>query len=88
MFYNLNNNVKYLRKRNNITQLELSKKLNISKMSLSNFEGGSVNTSLKVLDKLHQIFGISIDDLIYKDLSKESEGLWITLFSGKISHLS
>ena len=75
MFYNLNNNVKYLRKRNNITQLELSKKLNISKMSLSNFEGGSVNTSLEVLDKLHQIFGISIDDLIYKDLSKESEGL-------------
>lgn len=73
MFYNLNNNVKYLRKRNNITQLELSKKLNMSKMSLSNFEGGSVNTSLEVLDKLHQIFGISIDDLIYKDLSKESE---------------
>lgn len=75
MFYNLNNNVKYLRKRNNITQLELSKKLNMSKMSLSNFEGGSVNTSLEVLDKLHQIFGISIDDLIYKDLSKESEDL-------------
>lgn len=54
-----------------MTQPELAKHLNINTRSLSNFEGGSVNTSLEVLDKLHQLFNISLDDLVYKDLSKQ-----------------
>lgn len=54
-----------------MTQPELAKYLNINTRSLSNFEGGSVNTSLEVLDKLHQLFNISLDDLVYKDLSKQ-----------------
>lgn len=71
LFYNLNSNVKFLRKNHKMTQPELAKKLDISTMSLSNFEGGSVNTSLEVLDKLHALFNISLDDLVYKDLSSE-----------------
>lgn len=71
MFYYLNTNVKFLRKKMEMTQPELAKYLNINTRSLSNFEGGSVNTSLEVLDKLHQLFNISLDDLVYKDLSKQ-----------------
>ena len=70
MFYYLNQNVKYLRKSRKMTQPELAEMLNISTSSLNNFEGGQKNTSLEVLDKLRNIFNISLDNLIYKDLSK------------------
>lgn len=73
MFYNLNKNIKFLRKRNNMTQPMLAKLLNITTKSLSNFEGGFVNTSLEVLDKLHSLFDLSLDDLVYKDLSSSEE---------------
>lgn len=73
MFYYLNKNVKYLRKKTNMTQPYLAKILNVSKSSLANFESGQVNTSLEVLDKLHNIFEISLDDLVYKDLSSQEK---------------
>ena len=71
MFYFLNQNVKFLRKSKNMTQAELAEELKISKNALANFEGGQYNTSIEVLDKLHDIFNISLDDLVYKDLSKQ-----------------
>ena len=70
MFYFLNKNVKFLRNSKALTQQELANMLSISKHALANFEGGQRNTSIEVLDKLHVIFNISLDDLIYKDLSK------------------
>ncbi len=71
MFYNLNNNVKFLRKKFGMTQPYLAQKLNVGKSTLANFESGQINTSLEVLDKLHNIFDVSLDDLVYKDLSQE-----------------
>lgn len=71
MFYYLNTNVKFLRKKMGMTQPFLAQKLNVGKSTLANFESGQINTSLEVLDKLHQIFNISLDDLVYKDLSKQ-----------------
>lgn len=73
MFFNLNKNTKYLRKKNLLTQSQLSEMLGIKLQSFKNFESGSVNTSLEVLDKLHNIFNISMDDLVYKDLSSSKE---------------
>lgn len=70
MFYFLNKNVKFLRNSKGFTQQELADMLKIKKHALANFEGGTRNTSLEVLDKLHNIFNISLDELIYKDLSK------------------
>ena len=70
MFYFLNSNVKFLRKQANMTQPELAEKLNVSKSTISNFESGQINTSIEILDKLHQIFNISLEELIYKDFSK------------------
>lgn len=71
MFYYLNKNTKYLRKKYSYTQSILAEMLSIKLQSFKNFESGSVNTSLEVLDKLHNIFNISLDDLVYKDLSAE-----------------
>ncbi len=48
--------------------------LGLKKSSLDSIECGQNNTSLEVLDKLHTIFEISTDDLIYKDLTQENDG--------------
>lgn len=68
MFYNLYRNVKYLRKQNKLTIVELAHELNLTKSSLANFEGGQRNCSLEILDKLSKFFNVSLDDLVYKDL--------------------
>lgn len=71
MFYNLNKNCRLLRKKLNLSVPELATKLNVKTQSLYNMESGTCNCSLEVLDKLHIIFNISLDDLIYKDLSNQ-----------------
>lgn len=71
MFYFLNKNVKYLRKRKNLTHQQLADILKIQKSSLANFESGSRNCSLEVLVDLSKFFNITIDELIFKDLSLE-----------------
>lgn len=73
MFFYLNSNVKLLRKKANMTQPYLAQKLGVGKSTLANFESGQINTSLEVLDKLHNLFNISLDDLVYKDLSSSEE---------------
>lgn len=73
MFFYLNTNVKYLRKKANMTQPYLAQRLGVGKSTLANFESGQINTSLEVLDKLHTLFNISLDDLVYKDLSSSEE---------------
>lgn len=73
MFYFLNSNVKFLRKQANMTQPELAEKLNVVKSTVANFESGQFTVSLQVLDKLHKIFNVSLDDLIYKDLQANQD---------------
>lgn len=73
MFYYLNSNVRFLRKKNNMSAKELAELLDMTRTSITNFEGGQRNVSIEVLDKLHNIFNISIDDLIYKDLEASEE---------------
>mgnify|MGYP004470917027 CR=1 FL=1 len=68
MFYNLYRNIKYLRKQNKLTIVELAHELNLATSSLANFEGGQRNCSLEILDKLSKFFNVSLDDLVYKDL--------------------
>lgn len=43
--------------------------LGIKKSTLDGIECNQSNTSLEVLDRLHNVFNISLDDLVYKDLS-------------------
>lgn len=73
MFYNLNTNIRFLRKKNGFTIPHLAKMLGVGKSTVDNIECGKNNTSLEVLDKLHNLFNISLDDLVYKDLSSSKE---------------
>lgn len=63
------NRIKELRKRLNITQVDLCKKLDISQGTLSGWENGKYEPDNKSLIKLSQIFGSTVDYLLGSDFS-------------------
>lgn len=68
MFYNLQHNIRFLRKQKGLTIPMLAKKLSLATSSLANLENGQYNCKLVLLDKIAKEFNISLDDLVYKDL--------------------
>jgi len=71
IIYYLNSNIRYLRKKYNYSLQDLATKLDLKLSTLKNLENGQSGTSLQVVILLRDIFKISIDNLIFKDLSKE-----------------
>ena len=57
--------IKNLRKEKNLSQEELGEKIGISKQAVSYLESGRNQISLDILNKLHTIFNISIDELFF-----------------------
>lgn len=63
-------NLKYLREKYNMEQIELAEKLGRkSSSSISEWEKGKYTPKLKVLNEISKIFKIDIDDLMNVDLS-------------------
>lgn len=63
-------NLKYLREKHNMEQIELAEKLSRkSSSSISEWEKGKYTPKLKVLNEISKIFKIDIDDLMNVDLS-------------------
>lgn len=67
----LSNNLKYLRKSNNYTQADMAKVLKVSQRSVSFYESGEKRPSYEGILNLSELFGVTVDDLLKKDLSKE-----------------
>ena len=61
---NLSQKIKYARKKNKITQTELSKKTNLSRNTIVNFETGRRNPRVRDLQKIANALNISIEELI------------------------
>lgn len=60
----MNNRLKELRKKHNLTQEELAKKLKISKSSYGLYERGKQDLSILVLLKLSRFYNTSPDYII------------------------
>ena len=61
--------LKELRLENNFSQLEIAKRLNMSKMAISHWEKGNSEPSIEQLKILATIFNVSVDYLIgYTDI--------------------
>ena len=56
--------LKELRIEKNISQLELAKVVNMSKMAISHWESGHSEPSIAQLKELSKFFGVSVDYLI------------------------
>jgi len=64
------NNLKYLREKSGMDQLDLAIKLKRkSSSSVSEWEKGKYTPKIGVLNDIAEIFGVSITDLMNKDLS-------------------
>ena len=67
---NFRKNVRFLRKQHNYTLQQFADILGVSKSLISQFESGFSGLSLEVMIKIRSLFNISLDDLIFKDLTK------------------
>ena len=86
------NRIKFLREKNNITQEELAKKLNLSsKGIISMYEKEDRKPSLEVLIKLSEIFNCSIDYILCKTDKRTSninnDKVFLVPVYGKISFI-
>ena len=64
---NLVENLKKLRKENNLSQEQLADKLNISRQAISKWESGKAYPDIDNLILLRNIFNTTIDDLVLRE---------------------
>lgn len=64
-------NLRYLRKTGGFDQRAIGDLLGIKTPTVSKYESGMVQPSIEGLINLSEFFGITVDDLLKKDLEKE-----------------
>lgn len=64
-------NIRYLRKSSRITQKELARLLGVEDPAVSKYESGDNKPTIEGLVNISEFFGVTVDDLLKKDLSKE-----------------
>jgi transcriptional regulator with XRE-family HTH domain len=69
----ISNNLKYLRKKINLTQEQMAQQIGIKRSLLGAYEEGRADPRISNLLKFSEIFDLSVDQLIGTDLSKEKE---------------
>lgn len=67
----LANHLKYLRKQRNWTQEDVAQQLNMSRSQISKWETGETLPDVQSLEKLSDLYGVSIDFLIGRRPSKQ-----------------
>lgn len=60
----LNVNIRRLRESFGLSQVDLAKKLNVSKQCISNWENDNVQPSIEMLEKLSDFFDVTTDYLL------------------------
>lgn len=63
-------NVRHLRKLHKYTIQQFADIIGVSKSLISQFESGYTGLSLDVLIQIKSLFNVTLDDLIFKDLTK------------------
>lgn len=71
MEYSINENIKRLRRQNNITQRDLAEYMHISHQTVSRWENGSRVPDVYTLPKIAAFFGVSIDELFYDRITND-----------------
>ena len=81
-------NILALRTKNHITQLELGEKLNYSDKAISKWERGESIPDVTVLKAIGEIFGVSVDYLLYEhdENEKKQETYQADIIDIEINH--
>ena len=66
---NLSDNIKKLRKDNNLSQEELADKLGVSRQSISKWEQGDAYPEMDKLMQMAELFNVSLDNLVHSNIS-------------------
>ncbi|MFO7256277.1 MAG: LexA family transcriptional regulator [Bacteroidota bacterium] len=72
----VNSNLKFLRTRQGLTQKQFAEKLGLKQSAIGAYEERRATPPLPCLLKICQVFGVSLDVLTQKDLSKLPEKEW------------
>ncbi len=73
-------NLKYLRNKSGMYQLDLAKKMNKDYSTIGKWESGQRNPTMKDVIKLAEIFDVSVQDLVEKDLCAKNNDELEALF--------
>lgn len=66
----LNHQIRMLRQSRKMSQVELAKKLNVTKQSVSNWENDNIQPSVEMLEKIASVFSVSVDYLLGIDMQE------------------
>ena len=69
---NLNENIRVLRKKLSLTQDQFAQQLGIKRSLIGAYEEGRAEPKLELLQKMAEVFSISVDDLIGKQFTAET----------------
>lgn len=65
--------LQYLRKKERLTQQDLAQKIGVAKSTISQYEKGSRQPNLEMLEKIADFFNVDIDYLMGRDLTQKIE---------------
>ncbi len=74
---NVNENIRFLRKKKGWTQEKFSKKIGIKRSLVGAYEEGRSDPRLSNLLKMCEVFSISLDNILKKDVSNLPEGQYL-----------
>ncbi|WP_139785055.1 helix-turn-helix domain-containing protein [Parabacteroides sp. Marseille-P3160] len=66
-------NLKFLREKQNMTQGELAKLLELKSNSISNYENGVSEPDYNILKRIVDIYKVSAHDILYSDMEMTTE---------------
>jgi transcriptional regulator with XRE-family HTH domain len=66
-------NLRFLRRKNHMTQEELGEKVGKTKSLISSYEKGNVEPGLSALLELTEIFNVTLNDIVLEELSVKNE---------------
>lgn len=67
---NITNNIEFLMKKHNLNNNQLSEKISTTRAAVGNYLKGRYPT-LEITINIARYFDVSLDDLVFKDLSKQ-----------------
>lgn len=66
----IGNNIKYLRKQNNLTQNDLANKIGVNRAVIGSYEEERAQPKISILQALSSVFKVTIDDLVNINFEK------------------